>query len=227
MLSVMANSGHYRVAVSSPDVASVSEFGNSSVPAQVADEELVKRMQAGDLTAFDSLVLRYRRKITAVAWRFFPDAADAEDMAQDAFVRAFTNMEKLRPGVPFRNWLYRITINLCLDQMRKQARRPQQTETDLTRTEQDWLERKLYREGTYSEPRFRDHLVAKELISKVLQRIAPKDRLVLHLIYGEGRSVKEVASTLGWSNTNVKVRAFRARRALRNYLNQLEIVREE
>ena len=215
------------MAVPNPDIGSVSECGKSSAPTQVADEELVGRVQAGDLTAFDSLVLRYRRKLTAVAWRFFPDSADAEDLVQDAFVRAFTNLEKLRPGVPFQNWLYRITINICLDQLRKQARRPQQAKPDPTRTDQDWLERQLYREGTYAKPRFRDHLVAQELINKVLQRISPKDRLILHLLYGEGRSVKEVASTLGWSNTNVKVRAFRARRALRNYLNQLEIVREE
>ncbi len=223
----MANGGHFRIAVPTPDIAPVSEFEESSVPAQLADEELVARTRAGDLSAFDTLVLRYRRKVTAVAWRFFSDPPDAEDMAQEAFVRAFTNLEKLRPGVPFQNWLYRITINLCLDQLRKEGRRPQQIEPDLRQPEEEWLERQLYRGSADSEPRFVGHLIARELVGRVLRKVAAKDRLVLHLLYGEGRSVDEVAATLGWSNTNVKVRAFRARRALRKYLNQLDIVREE
>ena len=222
----MANSAHYRVAAV-PDLAAASDFEQPTIPAHLTDEELVQRTRAGDVTAFDTLVLRYRRKLTAVAWRFFSDQADAEDMAQEAFVRAFTNLEKLRPGVPFHNWLYRVTINLCLDRVRKERRRPQQLEPDLTQPEEEWLERQLYQEKTDPEPRFVDHLIAQQLISRVLERIAPKDRLVLHLLYCEGRSAAEAAATLGWTKTNVKVRAFRARRALRKYLNQLDTVHEE
>ena len=223
----MANSAHYRVAAVNPDLVAASDFEQSTIPAHLTDEELVQRTRAGDVKAFDTLVLRYRRKLTAIAWRFFSDQADAEDMAQEAFVRAFTNLEKLRPGIPFHNWLYRVTINLCLDRVRKERRRPQQLEPDLTRPEEEWLERQLYQEQTDPEPRFVDHLIAQQLISRVLERIAPKDRLVLHLLYCEGRSVEEAASTLGWTKTNVKVRAFRARRALRKYLNQLDTVHEE
>ena len=223
----MTNSTQYRVAAVSPDLAAASDFEQPSIPAHLTDGELVRRTRAGDLTAFDTLVLRYRRKLTAIAWRFFSDQADAEDIAQEAFVRAFTNLEKLRPGVPFHNWLYRVTINLCLDRVRKEKRRPQKLEPDLTQPEEEWLERQLYREETDPEPRFVGHLIAQQLISRVLERIAPKDRLVLHLLYCEGRSVQEVVSTLGWTKTNVKVRAFRARRALRKYLNQLDAVHEE
>ena len=222
----MANSTHYRVAAV-PDLAAASDFEQPTIPAHLTDEELVQRTRAGDVTAFDTLVLRYRRKLTAIAWRFFSDQADAEDMAQEAFVRAFTNLEKLRPGVPFHNWLYRVTINLCLDRIRKERRRPQQLEPDLSQPEEEWLERQLYQEKADPEPRFVDHLIAQQLISRVLERIAPKDRLVLHLLYCEGRSAAEAAAILGWTKTNVKVRAFRARRALRKYLNQLDTVHEE
>ncbi len=223
----MSNSTHYRVTAVSPDLATTPGFEQPSIPAHLTDEDLVQRTQAGDVAAFDTLVLRYRRKLTAIAWRFFSDQADAEDMAQEAFVRAFTNLEKLRPGVPFHNWLYRVTINLCLDRVRKERRRPQQLEPDLAQPEEEWLERQLYREEADPEPRFVNHLIAQQLISRVLERIAPKDRLVLHLLYCEGRSVEEVATTLDWTKTNVKVRAFRARRALRKYLNQLDNVHEE
>ena len=223
----MSNSTHYRVAAVSPNLATTPGFEQPSIPARLTDEDLVQRTQAGDVTAFDTLVLRYRRKLTAIAWRFFSDHADAEDMAQEAFVRAFTNLEKLRPGVPFHNWLYRVTINLCLDRVRKERRRPQQLEPDLTQPEEEWLERQLYREEADPEPRFVNHLIAQQLISRVLERIAPKDRLVLHLLYCEGQSVEEVATTLGWTKTNVKVRAFRARRVLRKHLNQLDTVHEE
>ena len=227
MLGVMANSTQYRVAAVSSDLAAASNFEQPPIPAHLTDEELVHRTLAGDVTAFDSLVLRYRKKLTAVAWRFFSDQADAEDMAQEAFVRAYTNLEKLRPGVPFHNWLYRVTINLCLDRVRKEKRRPQQLEPDLTQPGEEWLERQLYHEETDPEPGFVGHLIAQQLISRVLERIAPRDRLVLHLLYCEGLSVQEVAATLGWTKTNVKVRAFRARRALRKYLNQLDTVHEE
>ena len=223
----MSNSTHYRVAAVSPDLATTPGFEQPSIPVHLTDEDLVQRTQAGDVTAFDTLVLRYRRKLTAIAWRFFSDQADAEDMAQEAFVRAFVNLEKLRPGVPFHNWLYRVTINLCLDRVRKERRRPQQLEPDLTQPEEEWLERQLYRDEADHEPRFVNHLIAQQLISRVLERIAPRDRVVLHLLYCEGRSVAEVATTLGWTKTNVKVRAFRARRTLRKYLNQLDIVHEE
>ena len=222
----MPNTTHFRMAAVSPEMETTPGFARPSIPAHLTDEDLVQRTLAGDVTAFDTLVLRYRRKLTAIAWRFFSDQADAEDMAQEAFVRAFTNLEKLRPGVPFQNWLYRVTINLCLDRVRKERRRPQQLEPDLSQPEEEWLERQLYREEADPEPRFVNHLIAQQLIGRVLERIAPKDRLVLHLLYCEGRSVAEVATTLGWTKTNVKVRAFRARRALRKYLNQLDTVHE-
>ncbi len=227
MLAVMADSTQYRVAAISPDLAAASTFERPSIPAHLSDEELVQRTRAGDVTAFDALVLRYRKKLTAIAWRFFSDPADAEDMAQEACVRAYTNLDKLRPGVPFHNWLYRVTINLCLDRLRSERRRPRQLEPDLIQSEQEWLERQLFKEETDPEPRFVGHLIARQLISRVLERIAPKDRLVLHLLYCEGRTVEEVASTIGWTKTNVKVRAFRARRTLRKFLKQLDPVHEE
>jgi len=223
----MSNSTHCRMAAVSPDLATTPEFERQSIPAHLSDEDLVQRAQAGDVTAFDTLVLRYRRKLTAIAWRFFSDPADAEDMAQEALVRAFINLEKLRAGVPFHNWLYRVTINLCLDRVRKERRRPQRLEPDLGQPEQEWLDRQLYREEGDPEPRFVNHLIAQQLVSRVLERIAPRDRVVLHLLYWEGRSIEEVAATLGWTKTNVKVRTFRARRALKKLLEQLGTVPEE
>jgi RNA polymerase sigma-70 factor (ECF subfamily) len=226
MIEVMANGTHFRVAAVSPEIAAKSDYDPPVIPGYLTDEELVERTQAGDVSAFDTLVLRYRHRLTAIAWRFFPDPADAEDMAQEAFVRAFTNLEKLRSGVPFRNWLYRLTTNLCLDRVRRERRRPRQVEPALTQPEEEWLERQLYRDETDGEPRFVQRLVAEQLISRVLERIAPRDRLVLHLLYCEGRSVAEVADILKWTKANVKVRAFRARRTLRKYLSQLDAVSE-
>jgi RNA polymerase sigma-70 factor (ECF subfamily) len=165
--------------------------------------------------------LRYRRRVTAVALRYFPDLADAEDLAQEAFVRAYTKLKTLKPGVPFEYWIMRIAANLCLDRIRKDRRRAEQPFSQLGAETGDWLDQRL-NSATSDEPRgFEERFASKQLLQRVLPRIDPKDRLVLHLLYTEGRDVAEIAQILGWSKPNVKVRAFRARRVLGRAIEEL------
>ena len=90
------------------------------VEGKTSDDVLIQEVLSGNKAAFDPLVLRYRQRIIRLVWRFFPNPSDAEDMAQEAFVRAYMNLEKLKEGVPFQNWLVRIASNLCLDRLRKE-----------------------------------------------------------------------------------------------------------
>lgn len=190
------------------------------VEGKTSDDVLIQEVLSGNKAAFDPLVLRYRQRIIRLVWRFFPNPSDAEDMAQEAFVRAYMNLEKLKEGVPFQNWLVRIASNLCLDRLRKEKRRPYQVMPDLEVMEEDWLDRQVYTKGIAREVRFEKSLIAQQLVTRAMDRLVPRDRLALHLLYAEGRSVAEVASIMGWTKSNVKVRAFRARRALRKFLKE-------
>jgi RNA polymerase sigma-70 factor (ECF subfamily) len=200
----------------------VKDSGDSGgVTVYPDDESLVARTRSGDSSAFDRLVLRHRRRVTSVASRFFPQPHDAEDVAQEAFVRAFTQLEKLRDGVPFLNWLLRITINLSLDRLRHQRRRPEFSESQIGNDEAQSIERHMAHESKVDHNRALEAQEAATLLERVRNRLSPKDRAVLYLLYDEDRDVAEVAKILGWTRSNVKVRAFRARRFLKNELEQL------
>jgi RNA polymerase sigma-70 factor (ECF subfamily) len=186
-----------------------------------SDEQLVSSTRQGSNEAFEALILRYRRRVTGVALRFFSNIDDAEDLAQDAFVRAYTNLEKLKPGVPFESWVLRITVNLCIDRLRRRRRRKEEVVSHITPEENSWLNRQL-RSATLEEPaEMEQSFEARALLDRILPHIAPKDRAVLHLMYAEDRSVAEVAQILGWSKANVRVRAFRAKHTLRQVLQEL------
>ena len=88
------------------------------------DEELVARSRGGDLDSFNQLVLRWERPIYALAYRVIGREEDARDVAQDAFLRAFRSLHGFKGQAKFSSWLYRITLNLCRDWMRRQRRAP-------------------------------------------------------------------------------------------------------
>lgn len=185
------------------------------------DAELLQAAQAGSRQAFETLVLRYRLWVTRLAARFLPNPADAEDLAQDAFVRAFANLSRCRPGVPFRNWLMRLTVNLCLDRLRYRRRRPERSASQVYEEDAGWLENRLDRDAENLYRRLESEREARELLRRVIPRLSAEDQALLHLLYGEELEVPEVAQMMGWSAVNVRVRAFRARRKLKRILEEL------
>jgi RNA polymerase sigma-70 factor (ECF subfamily) len=185
------------------------------------DEEFVAAAREGDETAFETLVLRHRRGVTAVASRFFFGRPEAEDAAQEAFVKAFMNLGKLKPGTPFGYWVLRVATNCCLDRLRREGRRGERPLSQVTENEAVWLDRHLGARSQHESRALERSREARSLVARVLPRIAPKDRAALYLLEGEGRSVEEVAAIFGWSKANVRVRAFRARRALRRAIEEL------
>ncbi len=176
----------------------------------------------GDSTAFEALVLRHRHAVTAVSGRFFFQRPDAEDAAQEAFVKAYMKLGKLKPGVPFAYWILRVTTNCCLDRLRRNGRRPERPLSQVSENEAAWLDRHLAARSQREHRALERSTEARSLMARILPRISPKDRAALYLLDGEGRSVEEVAALLGWSRANVRVRAFRARRVLRKAIMELE-----
>jgi RNA polymerase sigma-70 factor (ECF subfamily) len=174
----------------------------------VDDETLVAETLAGNHDAFAELVARYRRRVFHTAARFARDHHQLDDIAQEVFVRAFRHLAKFRRDAPFAHWLARITVSACYDFLRKERRVREQVPLDAQHLD-------LRDAGAEAGAAARR---ARELLDVAMRRLSPPERLVLTLCELEERPVREVALLTGWSASNVKVRAFRARQNLKRIL---------
>jgi RNA polymerase sigma-70 factor (ECF subfamily) len=174
------------------------------------DEQLVADTLAGDDTAFAELALRHKSRVFGVAARFARDAAELEDICQDVFVQAYFKLRQYRRDSPFEHWVLRITTHKCYDYLRKRRRGAQTCS----------VESMLESGYEPSAPEVPDPHPDLELLHAALAQLSPKERLVITLLELEERSVQETAELTGWSQSNVKVRAFRARAALRKLMEK-------
>ncbi|MCS7091009.1 MAG: RNA polymerase sigma factor [Verrucomicrobiota bacterium] len=179
------------------------------------DGELVQAARNGDLTAFEALMHRHGGRVFAMARRYGGSESDAEDLAQEIWIKAYQKLSGYRAAAPFEHWLMRVAVRTCYDQLRARRRNRELNFTDLSPEEQDWLRTWV---TSNAEPGFRDVGMAAEVVHRLLDQMKPADRLVLSLLELEDRPVKEVAALTGWSVATVKVRAFRARGRMRRLL---------
>jgi RNA polymerase sigma-70 factor (ECF subfamily) len=177
--------------------------------------------RGGDEDAFAEIVRRYSPRVFRFASRFFRQRSLVEEAAQEVFLKAFTQLDSYEGRGSMEGWLTRITTNTCLNILRSAKRRPELTVSDLTEDESTWLDSKLAGAATERHQASERSLVAADLANRVLETMSPDDRLVLMMIDGEDAPVKEVAQVTGWSESNVKVRAFRARKKMREALEKL------
>jgi RNA polymerase sigma-70 factor (ECF subfamily) len=182
---------------------------------------LARQARAGDESAFAEIVRRYSPRVFKVASRFFRQRSLVEEAAQDVFLKAFTQLESYQGRGSMEGWLTRIATNTCLNILRGAKRRPELTVSDLTEDESHWLDEKLSDAARQLHRSAERSLVAADLADRLLGTLSAEDRLALTLIDGEDVSVKEVAEMTGWSESKVKVRAFRARRRIREAMEKL------
>ena len=182
--------------------------------------DLARQAQAGDESAFAEIVRRYSPRVFSVASRFFRQRSLVEEAAQEVFLKAFTQLGSFEGRGSMEGWLTRIATNTCLNMVRGAKRRPEFTVSDLTEDEQGWLDQQSAGfEG--AQPSVEDSLVATDLADRLLAVLSPEDQQALLMIDGEDASIKEVAEATGWSESKVKVRAFRARRKVREAMEKL------
>ena len=170
--------------------------------AEPTDEALVAATLAGDDAAFAELARRHKRKVFGMAARFARNRQDLEDLAQTVFLRVWRSLGGFRADAPFEHWLARLAIRCCHDFLRAAKHRPPEVPLD----EAD----------SVTAPD--DPCHAREIIAAALARLKPDERLVLTLLELENHSVREISQATGWSEANVKVRAHRARAALKHIL---------
>ena len=182
---------------------------------EINEKEIIGRVLGGDTEAFSELVTRYEKTVYNLALRMVGDRSDAADMAQEAFVKAWTNLPSYRGESKFSAWLYRITTNMCLDFLRHKSRRPQVSLS----TSDDDEERQLDIPDPKSMP---EELLMKKLgmeaVHRGLERLPPKHRQILVMRELGGLSYSEIAAQLSLEEGTVKSRIFRARKNLCAFL---------
>ncbi len=136
-------------------------------------------------------------------------------------MKAYTQLSSYEGRGSFEGWLIRITTNICLNLLRSARRRPESVVADLTENENEWLDNHLADVSVARHDASERGLVAADIAEKVLSNLSPDDRLVLTLVDGDEMPVKEVAEMTGWSESKVKVQAFRARRRMREAVEKL------
>ena len=187
----------------------------------LSDLELVNSSLAGDEMAFAEIVRRFSPRVFRFAGRFFRQPAQVEEIAQDVFLKAFTQLKKFEGRGSLEGWLTRITVNTCLNALRHARYNAEQTFADLSEDEGSWLEEKLLEASAGKQLSAEDNLIAADLVDRTLAILPPDVRLVLVMIDGEGYSIKDAAAASGWSESKVKVTVFRYRRKLRERLEKL------
>ena len=172
----------------------------------------VARAQAGDEKAVLALFHYMYPHVTKLVYANRPARESTEDLIQQACIKIVTNLGKYSARAPFLHWVSRVTVNTCLNQMRREKARPEIRLADLTEDEAGVIEALA---ATPGELVSSDQVAAGELVEKLLASLRPPDRLLMRLMYLEGRNVEEISKLTGWSRALVKVRAFRARNLLR------------
>jgi RNA polymerase sigma-70 factor (ECF subfamily) len=180
---------------------------------------LVSEARRGDEAAFEEIVRRYSPRVFQVTGRFFRNRSQVEDLAQEVFLKAYSQLSNYEGRGSFEGWLTRIATNTCLNELRTRKRHPESLVSELTDEEGSWLEEQLGGVSTESSPE--RNVIIADLADKLLGRLSPDDRVVLTLMDGEGLSVKEVAEATGWSQSKIKVQAFRARRRMRKIVEEM------
>jgi RNA polymerase sigma-70 factor, ECF subfamily len=181
------------------------------------DAELIAMVRGGDAAKFEVLIQRHSPRVFATARRYARREDEVEDIAQEAWLKAYQKLDTFRGDAPFEHWLMRLAVRTCYDFLRGHQRNRESTFSELSESETDWLER--FR-GSPDDADERAN-AARQLVGRLLDMLSPPARMVITLLEIEERSVKEIAELTGWSVPVVKVRAFRARAEMRRCLGRL------
>ncbi len=186
---------------------------------RAADWELIKRVQQGDRSAFDLLVIKYQHKILKLIARYVRDPSEALDVAQEAFVKAYRAAPSFRGDSAFYTWLYRIAINTAKNHIVAAGRRPAYYDLDLQDSEQYEVFAKLKDLDTPEGLTLAEEL--RQTINKAINDLPEDLRTAILLREIEGMSYEEIAQTMECPVGTVRSRIFRAREAIDKRISPL------
>jgi RNA polymerase sigma-70 factor (ECF subfamily) len=184
----------------------------------MADSDLITRATGGDATAFQALVERHRSMVYRVAYQFAGNHYDAEDIAQEVFIKVFRSLDRFRQDAQLTSWLYRIVMNACIDHRRRQS--PAGSAPFGEEAEQKLLNTAEERPGP------EDHAYAGELgqvLEAEVARLPHGQRIVFVMRHHQGLKLCEIADALGLAEGTVKRQLHAAIHRLRETLSQANV----
>lgn len=185
-----------------------------------SEKILVSLAKRGDMSSFEQLILAHEKMVYHVALRIFGNAEDAKDFSQEAFLKAYRNIQKFDERASFSTWIYRITVNACIDEMRKRKGKPSVSlEQEMENEDGAWAlqvadERETPEEALLRREKQREILLA-------LEQLSPEHKAVVVLRDVRGLSYEEIAEILEKPVGTVKSRICRARSQLKEEILKL------
>ncbi len=188
------------------------------------DDDLIREAQRGDRSAFDSLVRRYDQPVLRLALHMLSNEQDAQDVHQEAFLKANRHLGNFRFECSFYTWLYRIVTNLCLDHLRRRKSRREDPATvlDARGDEMDLLSNITDTRAMANPARELDRKRMGECIHQALDKLTPRERMVFELKHYQGLKLRTIGEMLSTTEETAKNTLFRATRKLRIELAELK-----
>ncbi len=183
------------------------------------DEELVKRVQAGDTAAFDLLVRKYQHRIAALIGRYVSDWSEVQDVAQETFIRAYRALGNFRGDAQFYTWLHRIAVNTAKNHLVAHNRRPPTDDIDIEDAEHFDSGIRLRDSDTPERELMRQQL--EQTVMRAVEALPEELRVAINLREVDGLSYDEIAERMGCPIGTVRSRIFRAREAIDRELRPL------
>jgi RNA polymerase sigma-70 factor (ECF subfamily) len=188
------------------------------------DDELIREAQRGERSAFDALVRRYDQSVLRLALHMLGNEQDAQDVHQEAFLKAYRHLGNFRFECSFYTWLYRIVTNLCLDHLRRRKSRREDASTvlDAHGDEMDLLANLSDTRAMANPARELDRKRMGEQIGEALSKLTPRERMVFELKHYQGLKLRTIGEMLSTTEETAKNTLFRATRKLRANLAELK-----
>jgi RNA polymerase sigma factor (sigma-70 family) len=178
---------------------------------------LVKAALQHDDEAARELVRQLYPLVAKLVRAYRPRRTADEDLCQMIFIKVFQKLSQFSGNVPLEHWVSRVAVNTCLNQIESEKVRPELRHADLSEEEQAVVENLAASNELAPDQRF----ASRQLVEHLLAALKPVERLAIDLLYLQGRSVEEIRKITGWSAALIKVRAFRARRKMKDQLAKI------
>jgi RNA polymerase sigma-70 factor (ECF subfamily) len=179
----------------------------------------LERVRRRDQVAARELVDHLHPLVIRIVRAHLPRRVLEQDLTQEVFMKMFSRLDQYEGAVPLSHWVSRIALTTCIDHLRAQKRRPEFRWADLSESEANVLDAVI---TNAQDVPANDALASRELVHKLLDQLKPADRMVIQLLDLEQKTIAEISALTGWNESLIKVRAFRARRKLQKFFQQLK-----